>query len=428
VPGLATRIESIAAALQSSGWDHEELAAYQDKRIRKLVRHAFHRVPYYHDLFERHGCHPDEVEGLKDLGRMPIATRAEMQERPAGDLVAAGYDPAALLSYRTSGSTGAPLTLRRTRFEDRLLQGLRLKEMGLHPTDTRAVVVGPKRRQPDRDLNARLGLFRRVNVNCLLPSREILDRLAAIQPDVLGGYAGSLSWLAGEATEEDRRRIRPRLMITAAETLTPDMRRLISECFGARIVDVYAAHEFNMIGRECEKTGLYHVSNSSVVAEVLRDGEPVEPGESGELVGTALHSFAMPFFRYRLDDAVTLGPPRCPCGAANRTLERIEGRVMDRFPLPGGSTIHPYKLIRPFNQDCRWLRRYQIVQKRIDHVLVRTVPLPGCIPADEDWQRIRAELQEKTGPGVTFAFETVAELPPAKSGKFRPYYSEVRKP
>jgi phenylacetate-CoA ligase len=430
---FAARIRGIVSLVDSSRWSRAELENFQSECLRSLAKHAFENVPYYRELFQRHGIQPEEIGGIHDLDRLPIASRAEIQDRPTSDVVARGLKADRLIPHRTGGSTGAPLTIRRTWFEERLLHAIRLKQqmkLGLRPTDMRAGVSIGKRIGSRWELpHTRLGLFRKQWADCLLPARDLLARLADIQADVVSFYPGSLAWISGEATAEDRRRIRPRLIVTGSETLTGDMRRQITGCFGAPVYDFYAAHEFNVIAYECRMTGLYHVSESSVIAEILSDSRPVGPGESGELIGTALHSYAMPFLRYRLGDVVTKGPSRCPCGAQCSTIQSILGRSTDRFPLPGGSTIHPYRLIGPLSQhDVPWVRRYQIIQETIDRILVKVVPCAGSAPRQEELARVRGQLAERVGCAVTVTVELVREIPPAANGKFLPYYSLVGGP
>jgi phenylacetate-CoA ligase len=341
--------------------------------------------------------------------------------------MAQGVDLHRLVSHATSGSSGAPLNIWRTWFEERLLQAYRLRVafgLGFRPTHLRAVVGWfPQEHRSDRHSLMKLGLFRTEEVHCLLPAEEMLSQLRRIQPDFLGGYAGTLWWLAGLPRDSDRARIRPRLITTGAETLTSQMRRQISEGFRAPVVDYYGSHEFNLIASECPGTGQYHIAEPMLIAEILRDGRPVQPGETGEPVGTALHSYAMPFIRYRLGDLVTRGEPQCPCEAPFATIARIEGRAMDRFPLPDGTSVHPYAVVDPLMSQASWLRRYQIVQDRTDHLTVklapRTEPPPDALPALE--RLITAAF----GGQVRVALRLVDEIPPEPNGKFRPYYSLV---
>lgn len=425
-------MESLWAALRAPSWDRQQLEAFQNRRLRVLVRHAFKHVPFYRDLYSRNGVQPEEIRGIEDLLRLPVALRDEMQDRPSEDLLARGCNPKKPIRHRTSGSTGYPFTIYRTRFEERLLHVLRLgvqRRRGLRLTDRRAAVVVGRGDEMDGFATRfvrRLGLLPRYSVSCLLPAPEILARLSKIQPDILGGYPDALAWIAGEAVKEDLRRIRPRFVTTGGETLTPDLRARIAECFRAPVYDSYGAHEFNLLAYECRETGLYHVAEESVLLEVLDNGRPVAPGQTGEVVATALHSFAMPFLRYWTGDLAVRGPLRCPCGAPHATVEKILGRIIDRFTLPDGSKLHPYHLLEPLFKNAPWLRRYQLIQEAVDRVVLKVQALDGAEPRPEDLSRLQAGLQAPLGPGVALKLEFVNELPPAGSGKFRPYYSKVR--
>lgn len=416
--------------LGCSRWSREDLERFQSRRLARLVRHASERVPFYRDLYREHGIKPEDVRGLGDLPRLPVVGRDQMQLRPPGDLVASGYNPQRLIEWRTSGSTGAPFTIRRTWLEDRLLNLLRIRQQrlrGLTWSDVRtSSAIGELRRGPQAGGPIPgLRLLRRLPVNILAEAREILTRLAEIQPDVIVMYPGTLAWIAAEATPEDRDKIRPRVIFTGGEVLTPAMRRQIAECFRAPVFDFYGAHEFNLVSSECALTGLHHIEETGLIVEVLNNGRPCAEGESGEICGTALHSFAMPFLRYRLGDVVVRGPARCPCGAPNSTLLRIEGRTVDRFPLPHGGSLHPYDLVVPLTCKVHWVRRYQIVQETLNRIRVRVVPMPSQKIDQDEKEMLKRLLESVVGTGVEVALDLVEEIRPNASGKLRSYYSEL---
>ena len=204
------------------------------------------------------------------------------------------------------------------------------------------------------------------------------------------------------------------------------MRRQISESFGVPVYDYYGAHEFNLLARECPQTGLYHIIESNLIVEILKDGRPVAPGESGELHGTALHSLSMPFIRYPVGDIVTRGPDGCACGAHCATLQSIQGRIADRFSMPDGSTIHPYHLVAPLVRLAPWVRRYQIIQETLHRLLVKVVAMPGHATVEEHCSQLHSHLEAAVPDGVAIIIELVAEIPPAANGKFRPYYSLLK--
>jgi phenylacetate-CoA ligase len=63
--------------------------------------------------------------------------------------------------------------------------------------------------------------------------------------------------------------------------------------------------------------------------EVLKDGQPAKPGETGEVVITDLNNYCLPFIRYRIGDlAVAVDPAvTCACGRGLPLVGKIEGRV-----------------------------------------------------------------------------------------------------
>ena len=398
------------------------MEAWQTERLRALVAHAYENVPYYRRLFDGAGVLPRHIQTLRDLARIPISTRKDLQCAPAGDLIARGYRLERLVVHRTSGSTGEPFNIRRTAFEDRLLQAHRLAvlfRLGLRPTDRRVAIV--TRKFTGNPLYMRAGLLRYREIHCLQEPEQILSQLREVRPDVLRGFSGVLTYLANLMTDEERETIRPRFITTDSETLTAEMRERIEAGFGSRVFDFYDSHEFNTIGWECPSSGLYHLSDTSMITEVLAGDNPAPPNEDGELVGTALHSRAMPFIRFRLGDLVTRGPDRCPCGASNSTLARVRGRVADRFEFPGGISIHPYALVSPLLAHGPWVRQYQLIQDGPNRVRVKLAPLRGENPAAEGLARVREVLRERLGPGIGLEVELVSQIPVAPSGKQRPY-------
>jgi phenylacetate-CoA ligase len=425
----------LEALIRAHSLNREQILAFQTRRLRALVRHASRRVPYYRRLFEQAGLRPDDIRSLDDLKRIPITSRADLQRLTPGDALAEGADPEKLILHSTSGTSGEPLRVRRAYFEEYLLKAFRLREqlaVGMRLTDRRAIFglarrpEGLERVPGGRPFYLRLGLVRYELVHCLLPAEEILARLRVLEPDILGGFGGSVAWIAGSMTEKDRVSIRPRLVLTGGETLTPEMRQQISQRFGVPIFDFYGSHECNLLASECPRGGRYHVTEWSVILEVLRDGRPAGPGEEGEVVATALHSYTMPFIRCRLNDLATLGETPCSCGAPVSTLSGILGRTIEQFVLPDGKLIHPYALVLPLMAEAPWLRRYQIVQDRADRVLVKIIPFtkPSAEAVAAVARRMAAALEGQLAVEV----ELVEDIPPEPNGKHRPYYSLVNRP
>src|SRR5687768_7123620 len=57
---------------EAQHWDATRMRAWQDERLRVVVRHAYEHVPYYRELFGRHGIRPESIDGVADLPRIPV--------------------------------------------------------------------------------------------------------------------------------------------------------------------------------------------------------------------------------------------------------------------------------------------------------------------------------------------------------------------
>ena len=53
--------------------DAEALRALQLERLRASLRHAYTRVPFYREAFDKAGVRPDDCRSLADLARFPLS-------------------------------------------------------------------------------------------------------------------------------------------------------------------------------------------------------------------------------------------------------------------------------------------------------------------------------------------------------------------
>ncbi len=421
-------LRRVAHTLRPIRWSRAELEAYQSERLRALVRHAYERVPYYRQLYDAHGVRPEDIRGVADLARLPIATREAMRQRNVVDLVDHAVHPTRLTTSWTSGSSGVPFTIRRHWVEQDVLHLFRyraLRSYGLRATDRVASVglvrtnVGrgsPNRKVVGRTLRA-LGLHWRMTVDATASGAAMAEQICAFAPHALTGYPGALALAAAAMTERGGRVLPLRFASVGAEVLTPGLRSAIAQGFGVPVYETYGCMEMNLIAWECRSSGAMHVSDDSVIVEVLVDGRPAEPGERGEVVATNLHAYTMPFVRYRLADIVTRGAA-CACGAPFSVIHSVQGRMIDHLVLPDGRRMLPYQVSQSIlRAGAAWVRHYQLVQERVDRVVMRVVPAGQ--PSAERVAQLRDTAAAVVGPDVALVLELVPDLPRDPSGKVR---------
>lgn len=436
--GSFHRISALRGSLYHSHATREELAEYQNTQLRRLIAHAYETVPYYRQLFDRHGVKPQDIRTVDDLPEIPITSRSELQALPVDQIVAKGVDPGRLIVRNTSGSSGKPMSIRRTWVEERLHGAFAfraLRSYGLRATDQHCYVMSPRGSHPqDHQLFQRMiqlmGLGRHdMVVSCFQSPQEIVRTLRQIRPDAVSGFPVVLARIAQVVSHDELRSLRFRFISAGGEVMTPLMRQQIAEGFGAPVYDTYGSHEFHLLAWQCAKTEELHVCDDGMILEVVQGERPVNEGESGEVVGTDLNSFAMPIIRYRLGDEVTKGSESCRCGQPFSTIRALRGRMRDYFVLPGARMLHPYEVAIAAGVErvkTPWVREFQITQEREDRVVMRVVPFYQ--PSSQELAVVQERTAAVLGPEVRFQVEVVPEIQLEANGKFRVYRSLVHSP
>jgi phenylacetate-CoA ligase len=417
------RASAIARGLGVRAWrTPAELTAYQEARLRHLIAPAHANVPCYRALLDSHGIAPAQIRTLADLDRVPISSRADLRRRPAVELLAARLHPDRLRRFQTTGSSGVPFVIYRSSGERRLhhLYWLRLyREFGQRLGD-RVVWVAAKRPRPSSAFAKMADLLRAVGLeshalDVTTPPDRLLQELARLRPAVVVGYPGMLARLGEELRREGRADIRPRFILAGGEVLTGGRRAQVEATWGVPVHEIYSCWEMGLLAWQCRATGMLHVCDDAVVLEVLKDGRPAEIGERGEVVVTSLHSFAMPFIRYRIGDIASRGAAPCACGSPFSTIGLIQGRMLDFFLLPSGRLLHPYEIVAQLQEDG-WVGQYQVVQEAADRIAVLVAPGPAF--SLEKAAAFEARAAAVVGPEATVRAEVVERIEPAPSGKF----------
>jgi phenylacetate-coenzyme A ligase PaaK-like adenylate-forming protein len=419
------QLHSLSRLWMHPNMERQQLLAFQTRKLRALVAHAYKNVTYYRRVFDRAGLKPEDIRSIGDLSAIPISTSRNLKKTPIEDILARRINRRKLVSHKSSGSSGRPFVIHRTALEEHLLNMFRIRTIqyfGMKISD-RIANVTPRHRGKKawiRRLRQSLGVYRDYPVSIFQHPESIISELDRLKPDIIQGYPGVLSHVAPKISKGNFRNIRPRMVITGGETLTPFRRRRIEKNFSTKVLDAYGAHEFNLLAWECESTGQYHICDDNVILEVIHDGKTVEEGESGEVVATGLNSYAMPFIRYCLDDIAVRGAETCPCGQPFSTVQSIQGRMRDYFQLPNGRRIHPAEIfLSTIVQEHNWIDEFQLSQKSKDRFLLRVAALR--LPRQQELNGLKEKAWLKIGSDVEFNIELVAKIPFETSGKFRAY-------
>lgn len=405
--------------LSHSQWrDREHLHRLQLRRLQNLVEKAYETVPFYRERFTEAGVRPEDLRDLDDLRRLPITTKSQLREADPEAIVSSEYDMIELAQECTSGSTGEPfeIYLDPDFLAERDALFLRaLSGAGYRPGSKLMLITERQPTTSDRWLRWRYSPLDGS------PATHF-ELLTEFRPRILYGGLTPVRRLAEYVSEREVgvNSHTPSLVITTAETLNDETRRMLSRTFGAPVRDFYGLSETGMLAWECANCGIRHLSEDTTIVEF--HGSSVDD-EARRLVVTNLSLRAMPIIRYRTGDLVVPGSlERCTCGRWLRGVERIEGRLVDCLRLPDGRRVSPYRITLSLER-VEGIRRYQVVQRKPADILVRYEAEPAR-PADLT-DRIRKSLKHALGfaPAIEIRETTHLRAPPGE--KFQVVESRI---
>jgi phenylacetate-CoA ligase len=408
------------ARLWRSQWlPPERLAQLQARRLSSLVRVAHERVPFYRELLAASGVSPDEIRALSDLRRLPILTKGVLLAAPLASKLARGIDPSRCRTASTDGTTGFPMRLYYSP-KDASLLGMTwvraLMASGVRTWDQRLQIVGPHNIPVRKQWYQHLRLWQTRGVSVFETPEAWVSAWRRSRATVLYGYASALKLLARHVLERGIGDVRPRRIFSVSEAVDDECRILVRRAFDCPLVDLYGAAEAGLIAWECRPCGQYHVAAETVIVELLRDGVPVAPGQSGSVVVTNLCSRAMPVIRYELGDVGTWASTGARCGRGLPSLAGIEGRTNAFVALPSGRVLPPsffYALMRP----GEGVRQWRVRQKATGEIAIEVVAEPGA--AGETRARLLSRLGEAIGEPVPLELRFVPAIDLDPSGKNR---------
>lgn len=325
-----------------------KLAQRQCRMLRAVARHAAAHSPLFAARLKAAGLTPSDLAKDGGLFRLPPLTRAELVG--AGDALFCTFCPAShgpIGTTSTSGSTGEPVTVRRTGLCRSHWLAYTLREHRWHDRDfagplavVRATIQEPIA-LPDWGPPASL-LFRTGSGSAMPSARSVQELarwLATLDPAHLLIPPSTLAALVAEFANSGQHLPRLQTIRTLGESVHPEVRAATSRVLGVPIHDSYTSQEGGIMATQCP-AGSYHVSETILLEVLDPAGLPCAVGATGRVVLTDLINFATPLIRYEIGDYAEVGPP-CPCGRGLSVIRRFRGRERNLVLLPDGTRHWP---------------------------------------------------------------------------------------
>ncbi|MDA0238722.1 MAG: AMP-binding protein [Proteobacteria bacterium] len=438
VPGItwpavpdANSSEILALAYQlaqSEWWTPDLLVARQLAQAGELLAHATRSVPYYRDRIDGYISSTGTLTSER-WRSTPILSRAVLQEyadRFKSEALPKAHAPVSQIS--TSGSTGRVVTILGTKMTALMNAAVGLRYHQWHQREFGKVVASIQVVKGNRAEAAAAGkaspwvpgygggtIFY-CDINETVSAQA--ERLKKYNPSYLFAYPSTIDALLECLERTDL----PALIhvATLGEALDAELRGRVRAVWDVPLVDAYSATEAGMLALQCPDHEHYHVQSERCILEVLReDGSACPPGETGRVVITDLHNFAVPLIRYEIGDYAEVGD-LCSCGRGLPVLTRVAGRVRNMLTLPNGDKKWP-RFGSARLAGIAPVKQAQLVQKSLNEIEARlSVERPLTL---DETTKLRETILNGLGHSFDLTFSFVDVFPRTVNGKFEDFQS-----
>lgn len=391
------------------------MEAYQTEQLNETLKWVYDKIPFYTKAFDEKGVKPSDFQKLQDIAKFPFTVKTDLRDNYPFGLCAVPMSDVVRI-HASSGTTGKPITGPYTaadldQWTDCMARGLWAQEVRPDSILQNAYGMGL--------FTGGLGFLQgAMRIGCaIIPSGAGMTERQIMLIQDFGTNAlcctPSYCMTIIEKAEKMGIDIKNSSLRTGhfgAEPWSIEMRNDIESRGGIHAYEHYGLTELMGPGVSftCEHYNI-HINEDHVYPEIVDPGtlEPVEMGEEGELVFTAIRRRAMPMIRYRTRDICTLRREKCACGRTLITMDKILGRSDDMmiisgvnvFPSQVESVLMEFKEVEPLYQIRISKKGY------IDHIAVETevraeIYAAGQDKVDELARRISSRIQQVIGINV----------------------------
>jgi len=240
-----------------------------------------------------------------------------------------------------------------------------------------------------------------------------IEEIRRYKPYLLSGLPTYLHMLAHFVTNNKCKLPPVSIIKPIGATLSPEIKRFISNAFRCDVFEDYGSHEFVGIASECKAHSGNHVAMSEYLVEIVRKDRHAEEGELGNILITDLKNKVMPFVRYEIGDVGRFYKQKCMCGRESIRIT-VEGRLQDLIISDDGKE-YTSDYFQDFFFNFKGVKYFQLIQDTRGRTQVLIVQNENQ-KCDKD--KLTRALKDILGE-IQVRLNFVKKIPPETSGKFR---------
>lgn len=409
----------------SEYWSAENIEEYRNEKLRKLIYHAYHTVPYYKKIFDTNKLKPSDIRSMDDLDKIPLLSKETVVSN-RDMLISSKYSKKNLIKVYTGGTTGARLELYKpcdaiafqwaVWWRHRMRYGISMDDRNVNFT-TKNVVPITRTKPPYWRWNYYMNqLLIGMNQITADKTQSIVDKLNIVGASYFSGPPSLIHSLSSNAIDQGIvLKNKPRYIFYGAENLQSYQRRDIEKFAGAVISDQYGTTEGVSNISRCEELR-YHEDFEFGSIEYINPIVEPDGRISYEIVCTGFANDAFPLIRYRIGDRAVLRTDNslCKCGRQSAQIEEIVGRIEDYVVTPEGHKIMALPVVY---SDLSTIKEVQAIQYSPDELILKMVVRDNYTQNDEEF--LRRQFRDIISPTLKLKFDYVHSIAREKNGKFR---------
>ena len=312
--------------------NRKEIEAVQLEKLNRVLAMERKRAGFYRNL-------PERLNSLAELKDLPFTTEEDLAQHAPGLLLRSQAEIQRVLSDATSGTTGAAKRVFYTEGDCRNTVRLFMAGLGelIGPGSVTMICfpfsgphgLGELISEAVEGLSAKP-----LKLGAGLSYGEYRGVMAEEKPDTFVGMPVQLLSMLRVCGKGSLERA-----LVSGDACPRTVTEACEKILGTKLFPHYGSREMALGGAICcpAHEGM-HLRENHVIAEIIDPaGNPLSPGETGELVITTIGMEAMPLIRYRTGDFTRILPELCPCGSEVLRLDTVHrgGRASEMEKLDG---------------------------------------------------------------------------------------------
>lgn len=324
---------------------HKKRLDYLNQKLRGIIQYAYKNSVAFKNKMDSAGLKPKDIQAVKDLGKVPVTEKADLMELQKKNPPFGGFEGAPLRKLRRIYVSPGPLYEPGEIEYDELGWAQGMYAAGFRPGDI-AINTFSYHMVPFALQMLDNSLF---TIGCItIPTgvgntEQQVNILKNLKVRAFCGTPSFLLNIAEKAEEmglDLKKDFNLQVGFVAAEMVPESLRSELEVRFGMTIRQGYGTADIRCLGYECmEKNGMHTPDDKIVEIVDPETGNPLDPGEIGEIVATPFNK-AYPLIRFGTGDLSVLSEAPCPCGRTSPRLVKILGRV-DQAAKVRGLFVHP---------------------------------------------------------------------------------------